>query len=82
MAAIDKSQELVDGKVHLKLYKGNVIITGRESTSSLYDQDLSSMDIDGGFDQKDSEGFIKINAVRLMAHNAIAKKKKYDWGQK
>ncbi len=71
MAAIRKSQELIDGKVYLSLYKGNVLIEGRESPSSLYDQDLSSMDIEGGFDQKDSEGFIKINAIRLMAHHAI-----------
>jgi argininosuccinate synthase len=74
MAAIKKSQELIDGIVYLTLYKGNVIIEGRESPSSLYNQDLSSMDIEGGFDQKDSEGFIKINAIRLMAHNAILKK--------
>ena len=70
-AAINKSQELIDGVVYLSLYKGNVMTDGRESPSSLYDQDLSSMDIEGGFDQKDSEGFIKINAIRLMAHNAI-----------
>jgi len=75
MAAIDKSQEVIDGKVYLKLYKGNVLVTGRESSSSLYDKEISSMDIEGGFDQKDSEGFIKINAIRLMAHNAIMKKK-------
>ncbi len=74
MASIDKSQELIDGIVYLTLYKGNVIINGRESPSSLYNQDLSSMDIEGGFDQKDSAGFIKINAIRLMAHNAILKK--------
>ncbi len=73
-AAIDKSQELIDGIVYLTLYKGNVIIDGRESPSSLYDKELSSMDIEGGFDQKDSSGFIKINAIRLMAHNAILKK--------
>ncbi len=71
MAAIDKSQELIDGCVHLCLYKGNVIIEGRESPSSLYNKDLSSMDIEGGFDQTDSKGFIKINAIRLMAHRAI-----------
>lgn len=71
MAAIDKSQEYIDGKVYLKLYKGNVTVTGRESPTSLYDQKLSSMDIEGGFNQQDSEGFIKINAIRLMAHNAI-----------
>ena len=70
-AAIDKSQELIDGIVYLTLYKGNIIIDGRESPSSLYNQNLSSMDIEGGFDQKDSAGFIKINAIRLMAHNAI-----------
>lgn len=74
MAAIKKSQELIDGMVYLTLYKGNVLIDGRESPSSLYNQELSSMDIEGGFDQKDSEGFIKINAIRLMAHNAILKK--------
>jgi argininosuccinate synthase len=73
-AAINKSQELIDGIVYIALYKGNIIINGRESPSSLYDKELSSMDIEGGFDQKDSAGFIKINAIRLMAHNAILKK--------
>jgi argininosuccinate synthase len=71
MAAIDKSQEVIDGCVHLCLYKGNILIEGRESPSSLYDKNLSSMDIEGGFDQTDSKGFIKINAIRLMAHRAI-----------
>jgi len=74
MSSINKSQELIDGTVYLKLYKGNVIVTGRESVSSLYNQDLSSMDIEGGFNQKDSAGFIKIHAVRLMAHRAILNK--------
>jgi argininosuccinate synthase len=74
MASINKSQELIDGVVYITLYKGNVIIDGRESPSSLYNKELSSMDIAGGFDQKDSAGFIKINAIRLMAHNAILKK--------
>jgi argininosuccinate synthase len=71
MAAIAKSQELIDGSVHLCLYKGNVLIEGRESPSSLYNKELSSMDIEGGFDQTDSKGFIRINAIRLMAHRAI-----------
>ena len=71
MAAVNKSQELIDGVVYLTLYKGNVMIDGRESPSSLYNQDLSSMDIEGGFNQQDSEGFIRINAIRLMAHHAI-----------
>jgi argininosuccinate synthase len=70
-AAINKSQEVIDGVVYLSLYKGNITITGRESPSSLYNKDLSSMDIEGGFNQVDSIGFIKINAIRLMAHNAI-----------
>lgn len=73
MAAIKKSQEAIDGIVTLKLYKGNVFILGRESPSSLYNKDLSSMDIEGGFNQQDSEGFIKINAIRLAAHHAIMK---------
>jgi argininosuccinate synthase len=76
LAAINKSQELIDGIVYLTLYKGNVMIDGRESPSSLYNKELSSMDIEGGFDQKDSAGFIKINAVRLMAHNAILRRRK------
>jgi argininosuccinate synthase len=74
MSAINESQEAIDGTVTLKLYKGNVTILGRQSPSSLYDKALSSMDIEGGFNQKDSEGFIKIHATRLMAHNAIMKK--------
>jgi argininosuccinate synthase len=71
MAAMNKSQEVIDGIVYLTLYKGNVIVDGRESPSSLYNKDLSSMDIAGGFNQIDSAGFIKINAIRLMAHHAI-----------
>jgi len=70
-AAMDKSQEVIDGVVHMILYKGNIIIEGRESPSSLYNKELSSMDIEGGFNQTDSLGFIRINAIRLMAHHAI-----------
>ncbi|MBU0666905.1 MAG: argininosuccinate synthase [Nanoarchaeota archaeon] len=79
MSAMHKSQEMIDGTVYLTLYKGNIIINGRESPSSLYDKDLSSMDIEGGFNQQDSEGFIKINAIRLKANKAILDKhnKKY-----
>jgi len=74
MAAINKSQEVIDGIVSLSLYKGNVAVLGRESPSSLYDQELSSMDIEGGFNQEDSKGFINIHAIRLKAHNAIMTK--------
>ncbi len=75
-AAINKSQEYIDGKVTLELYKGNVFTRARESPSSLYDKELGSMHIAGGFDQKDSAGFIKINSIRLMAHRAIIDKQK------
>ena len=75
MAAVDKSQEVIDGRVWLELYKGNAFVTARESSSSLYDQEFGSMDIEGGFNQEDSAGFIKINAIRLMAHSAIMRRK-------
>jgi argininosuccinate synthase len=76
MAAFDKSQEVIDGVVWLSLYKGNVSVLGRESPSSLYDKDLSSMDIEGGFNQTDSKGFINIHAIRLKAHHAILQKQR------
>jgi len=71
MSAFNKSQEAITGKVRLALYKGNVTTIGRESPTSLYDQDLSSMDIEGGFDAIDSQGFININAIRLKAHKKV-----------
>ncbi len=74
--AIEKSQHLVNGIVRFTLYKGNIIMNGRESENSLYNPDLSSMDIAGGFNQKDSEGFIRINAVRLMAYSKARNDKK------
>jgi len=65
-AAIDQSQEFVTGRVRLKLYKGNVGVVGRESKFSLYDQDLVTFE-DGkvAYDQRDAEGFIRLNALRL-----------------
>ncbi len=74
MAAMDKSQELIDGDVFLKLYKGTAYPVARTSPSSLYNQELSSMDIEGGYNQEDAEGFIRINAIRLMAHRRIVNK--------
>ncbi len=80
MAAFNKSQEGITGKVVLSLYKGNVMPIGRTSPTSLYDQELSSMDIEGGFDAVDSTGFININAIRLKAHNLVLHKRKpYAW---
>ena len=73
--AFNKCQETVNGTVYIELYKGNVTIVGRESENSLYDQHLSSMDAEGGFDQRLSDGFIKINAMRLKAHNLALKKR-------
>jgi len=70
-AAFRQSESLIDGEVFVRLFKGNVIIKGRHSTSSLYDQDLSSMDVAGGYDQEDARGFIRLNALRLRAHKVI-----------
>ncbi len=71
---MDKAQEQVSGEVYIKLYKGNVIITGRESKNPLYDKNLASMDIHGGYEQKDAKGFIKVNALRLKAWSRRNKK--------
>lgn len=64
---IDESQKNVNGKVRLKLYKGNVIVVGRASeTDSLFDESIATFEDDAGaYDQKDAEGFIKLNALRL-----------------
>jgi len=73
-AAFRQSERLIDGRVRLQLYKGNVTPVGRESSSSLYDRELSSMDVAGGYDQEDARGFIRINALRLRAHKLILRK--------
>ena len=65
-AAIDDSQLGVSGKVRLKLYKGNVIVAGRQSENTLFDDKIATFDEDGGaYNQADAEGFIKLNALRL-----------------
>jgi len=72
-AAIDETQKVVNGDVRLKLYKGNVIVVGRRSnTDSLFDPSIATFEDDAGaYDQKDAEGFIKLNALRLrIAANA------------
>ena len=76
MAAFDKTQEVVNGTVYLELYKGNITIVGRESPNSLYDPELASMDVEGGYDQRDANGFIKINAVRLKANRLLKERTK------
>jgi argininosuccinate synthase len=65
-AAIDKSQENVTGTVRLKLYKGNTTVVGRKSPKSLYSmQHVTFEDDEGAYNQRDAEGFIKLNALRL-----------------
>ena len=65
-SAIDQSQQVVNGEVRVKLYKGNVSIVGRRSDDSLFDANIATFDDDGGaYDQADAEGFIKLNALRL-----------------
>ncbi|MFC3678919.1 argininosuccinate synthase [Bacterioplanoides pacificum] len=65
-AAIDETQKVVNGEVRLKLYKGNVIVVGRQSEDSLFDEAIATFEDDAGaYDQKDAEGFIKLNALRL-----------------
>ncbi len=66
---IDSTQTKVNGKVKIKLFKGNVIILGRKSENSLYKTSLVSFDEKGEYNQKDAEGFIKINAIRLKNIN-------------
>ncbi len=69
---IDETQVTVNGRVRLKLYKGNVIVCGRKSdTNSLFNQDIATFESDAGsYDQKDAEGFIKLNALRLRMRNS------------
>jgi argininosuccinate synthase len=62
--AIDETQKRVNGEVKLVLYKGNVIVIGRKSPNSLYDEDLATFE-SSNYDQRDAEGFIKLNALRL-----------------
>ena len=65
-SAIDKTQEAVEGTVRLKLYKGSVMVVGRESSKSLFSEAHSTFEEDDVYDQSDAEGFIKLNALRLM----------------
>ena len=64
-ALIDRSQEHVSGRVRLKLYKGNVEVVGRQAPQSLYSEALATFEADDVYDQRDAEGFIKLNALRL-----------------
>jgi argininosuccinate synthase len=75
-AAIDRSQENVTGTARLKLYKGSARAVGRKAPRSLYDLRMVTFEADqGAYDQRDAEGFIKLNALRLRLGARAAKKK-------
>ena len=67
---IDSTQTKVNGEVRVKIFKGNVIILGRQSSNSLYDTNLVSIDEKGEYDQRDAEGFIKINSLRIKKYKS------------
>ena len=74
---IDQSQQVVNGKVRVKLYKGSVTVTGRQSADSLFDEKIATFEDDAGsYNQKDAEGFIKLNALRMRI--AAGKGRKLD----
>lgn len=76
MAAMDKAQENVEGTVQVQLHRGHAYPIARTSPVALYDPKQSSMDEEGGYDQKDAQGFIRINAVRLKNHTRVSRKAK------
>jgi len=72
-SAIDTAAQAVTGVVRLKLYKGNVIVIGRRAPGSLYDQRIVSFDVAGGYEQRDAEGFIRLNGLRLRLRALTAR---------
>ncbi len=73
-SAIDKTQENVEGVVRLKLYKGNISVVGRKSEKSLFNSDYSTFEEDEVYNQKDAEGFIKLNALRFIIEGKARRK--------
>ena len=74
-AAIDKTQQNVEGTVRVKLYKGNVTIAGRSSDKSLFNPEYCTFEEDAVYDQKDANGFIKLNALRFIIAGKARKNK-------
>jgi argininosuccinate synthase len=72
-AAIDKTQENVNGSVRLKLYKGNITVVGRSSDNSLFNPEYCTFEEDEVYNQKDAEGFIKLNALRFIIEGKARK---------
>jgi argininosuccinate synthase len=75
--AIDAAQRHVNGTARLKLYKGNVVVAGRKSDSSLYDPKVATFEQDTVYQQADAEGFIRLNALRLRLHKLSKTKRSY-----
>ncbi len=75
-AAVNESQNNVNGTARIKIYKGNVIVVGRRSDNSLYDKDLATFEEDKIYDQSDATGFIKLNALRLSIKKLLEKNNK------
>ncbi len=73
-SAIDETQKNVEGTVRLKLYKGNVMVVGRDSKKSLFNQNYSTFEEDEVYNQKDAEGFIRLNALRFIIEGEARKK--------
>ncbi len=73
-AAIDRTQENVNGDVRLKLYKGSVTVVGRQSPNSLFNPEFSTFEEDSVYNQKDAEGFIRLNALRFIIEGHARKK--------
>jgi argininosuccinate synthase len=73
-ATIDESQRTVSGTARLKLYKGNVTVAGRRAAGSLYDPSIATFEAGGIYDQRDAEGFIRLNALRLRIQALVAKR--------
>ncbi len=71
---MDQAQENVSGVVRLKLYKGNCIVVGRKSDSSLYNPDFATFEGEDVYNQKDAEGFIRLNALRLRIANIMKRR--------
>jgi argininosuccinate synthase len=69
--AIDESQKAVNGIARLKLYKGNCLAVGRKSPDSLYRPDFATFEEDRVYDQRDAEGFIRLNALRLRIQSLL-----------
>ena len=71
---IDQTQENVSGVVRLELYKGNCFVRGRKSDQSLYREDFATFEDDSVYSQKDAEGFIRLNALRLRIQKMLNSK--------